>query len=486
MKLVQDKIWAGTEESLQAALKAEEDIATKRSAGSYDEDEDEDVPYLLERHGNVGVISIKGPLTNRDSYWNRYFGISSYPAIREALVAAAADSALTQVVLDIDSGGGAVNGVEDTANLIRMINDKIKPVTAFTDGTMASAAYWLGCSAGEVFCGRTSLVGSIGVISTHMEYSKQLKDEGVGVTVVRAGKYKALLNSVEEPTKEAIAGLQSLLDATYNVFVEHVANMRGRTVQQADETMAQGREFVGEQAVGAHLVDGITTFDKLLSSLEEKPIDTSGKFIDNFQNSFQGAPMKKALTEQQIAAMAAGQPSTAVEANPAATAVTEPTEQTSEAVAAGAAAEQTAEAVAAGAAAQADTAEPEDGKLVAFLQGELHAAQDALIASKVQVAKLEAQHAEFSSAVTGLMEIAAQSINNMRIALGGSAAALAEMTPTALLAEHKRMSGEFKAKFPVGGVATVDAAAEAADKPTEIDPLHKLRLAAVRSTVKAN
>ena len=69
--------------------------------------------------------------------------------------------------------------------LIRLVNDKVKPVTAFTDGAMFSAAYYLGSSASEVTPAITR-VGSIGVIATHMEQSQFLKDMGIGVTVIRA------------------------------------------------------------------------------------------------------------------------------------------------------------------------------------------------------------------------------------------------------------------------------------------------------------
>ena len=114
--------------------------------------------------------------------------MTTYPDIRRAAIFGATDEKVSAILLDIESGGGSVNGVSDTGNLISMINDNVKPVTAFTDGLMASAAYWLGSSAGDVYSSKTSVVGSIGVISTHMEISAMLKKEGVGVTVMRAGR----------------------------------------------------------------------------------------------------------------------------------------------------------------------------------------------------------------------------------------------------------------------------------------------------------
>lgn len=493
-----EKLWAGTEESLQAYIDAEEKGASMevRAEG----DDEEELPYLLDIEGNVGVISIKGTLTNRDSYWNRYLGVTSYNAIREAMVAAASDPDIHNILLDIDSGGGAVNGVMDTANLIRMINDKVKPVTAFADGTMASGAYWLGMAAGNVLAGKTAVVGSIGVISTHMEYSKQLKEEGVGVTVMRAGKFKALANPYEPLSEAGKANLQTMLDATYNVFIEHVATMRGKTAQYVDDTMAQGREFIGEAAVGVGLVDGITTYDALMTELQREPLDNNEQFKqESYQYQqdpySQRTPMKrKVLTQQQIAAIAEGGLTAEQTQELAASTATEEAPPTQEAsttatqeanpgeVAEGQASSETQEAL-------ASVEEPAAGEaqapgIVTYLQAQIIEKDAALLAANVELAQIRKEHEEFAACIKGLSQIAAHSISNMLVALNGTAISADSMSPTALLAEHSRVSEQFLSKFKAGGVAAVDAA-DASVEDVRIDPLHAIRLASVRATVKA-
>lgn len=265
---LRDTIWAGTEAALETALAAEAVSIEKAKAGSLEGMPD--APSLLQQVGNVGVISIKGPLINVDSPLAAMFGFSTYPDIRRALVAAAKEPSITQVLLDVESGGGAVLGVDETAKLITKINDKVKPVTAFAGGIMASAAYWLGSSAGNIFATNLSMVGSIGVIATHMERSKMLEEAGIKVTVIRAGKFKALASPVEPLTAEARAQIQNQIDAVYEVFVQHVAEARGVSFEKADKQMAQGREFMGAEAKKAGLVDAITTFDAVLAKLQSK------------------------------------------------------------------------------------------------------------------------------------------------------------------------------------------------------------------------
>lgn len=498
MKINQEKIWAGTEQSLSAALEANEGINARLSAGNYDQpcDPEEDSPRLLEVAGAVGVISIKGSLNNDDSFWNEMFGMTGYPEIRDALLAAAGDASVKQILLDIDSGGGAVSGCEDTAKLVRMINDHVKPVTAFTDGTMASAAYWLGCSAGRVFCGKTAVSGSIGVISTHMEKSQALKEAGIGVTVVRAGKFKALANSVEKLTAEGKAQIQQIVDAAYGVFAEHVALMRGKSYEYTDNTMAQGREFIGQAAVDAGLCDGVSTFDAVMGDLQEKSIDASKNSMDNRGNnsrylSGETSPVlsgdsnmaKKALTAQDIAAIAAGAPVVANIEDVVVDAVVE----TNVAAAVEGSVELpngdgiTAEPEAAVEAAVTQEAD-KTSATVQLLSAQLKEKEEALIEARVKISKLEEGAAEAHASQGPLLQIAAQSISNMSIALNGPAFKADGLSATQILAEHARLSESFASKFKAGGVAAVAGSEAQGQQPVAVDPRHLARVNAARFT----
>ena len=73
-----------------------------------------------------------------------------------------------------------------------------------------------------------------------------LKEAGIGVTVIRAGKYKALANGVEKLTEEGKAQIQAGVDAAYKIFVGHVAEMRGKSQAFGASEMAQGRELYGQ------------------------------------------------------------------------------------------------------------------------------------------------------------------------------------------------------------------------------------------------
>ena len=469
-------LWAGTEHSLALAMEAHD----RMMAGAFsddEEDDDDEVPFNYSVQGDVGIIAIKGSLTNRDVWYNRYLGVTSYADIRKALMYAAS-SDVKAIVLDIDSGGGAVSGVADAGNLIKLIDQSVKPIYSFTDGAMCSAAYWLGCSAREVYSSNVSTVGSIGVIATHMEYSKALKDAGVGVTVVRAGEFKALANSVEPLSDKAKTQLQNQLNAAYGVFLEHVADCRKTTVNLCDANMAQGREFFGKEALAAGLVDGIETFDSMMSKVEMKLLDIEKHSNNNLGNYQRGIDMgKKALTETDIAALAAG-----VDLDAAADPVVEGNESTTEAASTETEAASTeTEAVET----TAEVTETEEKKhdnqasVVSFLQAQVKEKDTEILNLSIEVKGFKDKVASIEATHNGLTDVVRKAVAGMKVRMGASNVDLSALSAQELLADYAATSEAFLKTFKAGGVAAVDAASSEANQP-QVDPRHLARVNAAR------
>jgi signal peptide peptidase SppA len=483
MELLNFKFWSGSEDSLHAYLTSIKQMVEAgvteppKRAGYWNQDEeDEMVPRLFSQQGDIGVISIAGPLNNTDSWKNEYIGATGYPEIRAALVHAAQQADVKAIVLDIKSGGGAVSGVTDTAELVAMVDQKVKPVYAFSDGMIASAAYWLGSSARSVDIGKVTEAGSIGVLTVHQDLSKLFADMGVKMTVLRAGEYKALGNSYEPLSDKARAEIQGQLDQMYTVFVQHVADSRGVSYAVADEKMAQGRVFVGQAAVDAGLVDSVTSFDALLSKIQGG-IDAE-KSSPKYGASFsKGTFVKSALTEQQIAALASGSGSGTDEESKAAA---------DKAAADKAAAEQAAQAEAeAKEKAEADAAEA--GSSVALkaqvdlLQAQLGQAQGQLLDVQVRLRDAEAALAPVQASIEKMRPVVRQSVANLRVAMGGTAAGVEALNDEALLAEQSSLAEQFQSKFKAGGVAAVPQG-EPTEKAGEVggDSAHLARIRATR------
>jgi len=143
-----------------------------------------------------------------------------------------------------------------------------KPIVALADGFAASAAYWIGSAADKMYItSDTTAVGSIGVVATHFDYSKAEAQRGITVTEIAAGKYKRIASEHAPLSEEGRTSIQDQVDHVYGVFVDAVARNRGVSSQTVLDKMAEGKLFLGKQAISAGLVDGMSSLEKLVAQL---------------------------------------------------------------------------------------------------------------------------------------------------------------------------------------------------------------------------
>lgn len=269
---LQDKVWAIHPGKLQEiTLLVESFIAGERpefaeAARGRGGQGVDDPPY--EMMGNVARIPVYGTLGKRMNLFSNMSGGASYERIGQQLQAALADPNVQAVLLDIDSPGGTVDGVQTLADQILAAQDQ-KPIVAHSDGQMASAAYWLGSAASKVMASTTALVGSIGVAGTHFDRSAQDAANGVKRTIISSGKYKRIANDAEPLSPEGQDYLQQVSDTYYQLFLDAVGKNRGLPPAAVHVQMADGRDFVGRQALEAGLVDSIGSRDDALAAAQK-------------------------------------------------------------------------------------------------------------------------------------------------------------------------------------------------------------------------
>lgn len=221
---------------------------------------------LYEILDGVAVIEVMGVLTKGLSFFSFLFGGTSTRDVSVALAAALKDDAVKSIILHIDSPGGTVDGTQELAGEIFAARGK-KPIAAYSDGQVTSAAYWIASAAEKVYLsGDTVVAGSIGVVATHVDYSKNEEMHGIKVTEVTAGKYKRIYSQYAPLSPEGRQTLQDEVDYLYSVFVEDVARNRGVFVEDA-LAMADGKLFFGKQALEISLADGIITMEGLINKM---------------------------------------------------------------------------------------------------------------------------------------------------------------------------------------------------------------------------
>lgn len=218
--------------------------------------------------GEIAVIPLRGVITPRGSYLSRLFGAGpgGLEGFRQCFDEAVADDTVSSIVIDVDSPGGVVSMVPETAEHLRAARGT-KPIVAICNTLCASAAYWIASQADELVITPSGFAGSIGVFTVHEDYSKMDQAIGITTTIISAGKYKTEGNAFEPLGAAAKAAMQAQIDTFYEMFTDAVGagrNIAGAAVRAG---YGQGRVVLADQALLLKMVDRVETFDQTIARL---------------------------------------------------------------------------------------------------------------------------------------------------------------------------------------------------------------------------
>ncbi|MBK1784439.1 S49 family peptidase [Prauserella cavernicola] len=208
-----------------------------------------------DRKDVVSVVKLHGVINPQSTPLAR--GVINLATVESALTRAFDHDRLQAVALSINSPGGAPTQSGLVAERIRQLADeKNVPVLAFTEDVAASGGYWLACAADEIFAHRTSLVGSIGVISGGFGFPGLLERFGVERRLYTAGKNKSRLDPFSPEKPEDIEWLGKLHNELHEMFVDWVRERRGDRLT-SEEDLFTGDVWHGAKAAKLGLVDGL-------------------------------------------------------------------------------------------------------------------------------------------------------------------------------------------------------------------------------------
>lgn len=214
----------------------------------------------------VAVLPMVGTIIPRGNMLMESSGALSLQSFRKSFRAAMADPNVGSIVLDVDSPGGQVGGVEEMAKEIYDARG-VKSVTAVVNTLAASAAYYIASAANEMVITPSGQAGSIGVYAMHEDVSVLYEQAGVKVNLISAGKYKVEGNPFEPLTEEARASIQTMVDGYYELFVNAVARNRGVKASEVRNGFGEGRVVGAKEAVQLGMVDRVGTLDEVVNKL---------------------------------------------------------------------------------------------------------------------------------------------------------------------------------------------------------------------------
>lgn len=226
-------------------------------------------PFVID--GSVAIVPVEGFLCKYASMVN---GISqpqgmTSDEICRAVEGAAKARGVTRVVLQVDSPGGTVAGVDDVVECIHAVRDSGMPVIGYAHDLGASCAYRILAACQSIYANSLATVGSIGIMRVVRDTSAWTKESGVRMHVLRSGPRKAIGTPGIEITPDDLAVMQSEIDAMARVFISGIADDREWNDQQVARN-CDGGVFNAVEGVQHGLVDRVIGFRDLIATLNQK------------------------------------------------------------------------------------------------------------------------------------------------------------------------------------------------------------------------
>jgi signal peptide peptidase SppA len=218
---------------------------------------------VRERDG-VAIVPVVGPIFRYANLFTMISGATSTGMLAKDIQAALDNPDIRAIVLEFNTPGGAVAGINELGNLIYDARE-VKPIVAYGDHNVQSAGYWLASAASQIVVDRTSIIGSIGAVISVTDTSG--RDQKLGLRTVDIVSSQSPDKRIDPHADEGRAKLQKIVDDLADVFVSTVARNRNTTVDEVLENYGRGGSMVGQAAVDAGLVDRIGSLESVIAEL---------------------------------------------------------------------------------------------------------------------------------------------------------------------------------------------------------------------------
>ncbi len=269
-----NEIWYGTEDSLRAYLETLNSINSfqhtsqgiaVRLAESDGEEPPNPVGYQV--IDNVAVLSVEGGTINKPNFFTRLFGIPSYDDIKSRFIEAYEDKSVNSVLLNLDTPGGMAKGALSLSEFISTYSSNIMPVISYAESYAASAGVLYGTAASAFMMDKYAEIGSIGAVAIFGEMSEALKQEGVNIYVARSTPYKAVPTPLEPLNDKGKEVLNEAVQRSHDMFVGALSTNLQMPIEDIQKNLATGRMFTAEQATANGLAQGVTSFSRLVQTM---------------------------------------------------------------------------------------------------------------------------------------------------------------------------------------------------------------------------
>lgn len=217
-----------------------------------------------EKRGTVAVVYAEGVIVDGQGGPGEIGGRRFADELRRLR----RDEKVSAIVLRVNSPGGSPSGSEHILRELRLARET-KPVIVSMGGYAASGGYWISSLGDHIFAESTTITGSIGVIGALFNGAELAEKIGVSFDVVKTGRYADMLSPFRPKTEAEIALVQRDVDWIYQEFIARVAEGRKLEPSRVEE-LAQGRVWIGADALARGLVDEVGGLDDAIRYAAKK------------------------------------------------------------------------------------------------------------------------------------------------------------------------------------------------------------------------
>ena len=218
---------------------------------------------------NTAIIPIKGEITSEGS--SGLFGsdTASSPDIVKNIEKAKNDPNIKAVIFEINSPGGSPVATDEIATAIKTLNDKNITTVAWIRESGASGAYWIASSTNHIIANEMSVVGSIGVYGSYLEFYGLMNRYNVTYRRLVSGEYKDAGTPYRPMSAAEESLMQDKLDKLHKYFISNVAENRNMSYESV-KVLANGEIFLGMEAKDNGLIDELGGYAQVTKYIEHK------------------------------------------------------------------------------------------------------------------------------------------------------------------------------------------------------------------------
>lgn len=212
----------------------------------------------------VAIIPIEGPMFSKANLFTDISALTSYDYLALEFTTALNDPNIRAIIADFDTPGGSVNGASELSSMIREARGT-KPMVAYVNGQMASAGLWIGSAFDKIHAADTAQIGSVGA-----QMGATVREPRAGEKTYRFVSSQSPLKNADLGTDAGAANAQKMVDDLAQVFIDTLATNRNQDTEYVAENYGQGAVFVAAEALKRGMIDSISTFETVFSTLSEE------------------------------------------------------------------------------------------------------------------------------------------------------------------------------------------------------------------------